>query len=296
MDIPGVPMPDFDAGEKATFGIIEGTQIGYIYEIHWNGGEEQFFNAVNTLMNDYETTGLIIDIRMNYGGGKWRDPMKGLSLLYNTREFTIDHVERCNPNDHLALCAFNRQGYTIIDGRASSYYDKPIAVIIGPGAISMGDQFPLWMKSHPMTRYFGKPTMGAYTGMVYDNSVYPEWYYGNSIWNSCLVANPSDYLARYEIGIDEDVCFTPDDVAQGYDTVVEATKNWINSQQGTQPDITYEPVSIDVPLNYGEITTQDLTIYNNGTRYLFYSLTPHIENGLRIADDGLGLNVIISTE
>ena len=56
-----------------SWGIVEGTQIGYIYVASWDPDpqlhiSQQFYYAIDSLMNYNETTGLIIDFRLNYGG------------------------------------------------------------------------------------------------------------------------------------------------------------------------------------------------------------------------------------
>jgi len=90
MDIPGVPMPDYHAGERASYGIIEGTQIGYIYVIAWTENvEQEFYDAVYDLMFNHQTTGLIVDFRFNYGGNMFLSD-SALTLLFNSDVITIN--------------------------------------------------------------------------------------------------------------------------------------------------------------------------------------------------------------
>jgi len=276
LDIPGVPMPDYlYAGERASFGIIEGTQIGYIYIIGWSGNvEEELYNAVSTLMNDYETTGLIIDSRTNYGG-LMHLGQKSYELLFNTIEPCYGWIERCDINDHLSLCPRQEQYFTHIVGAANSYYDKPIAYLVGPGSVSSGDFSSLAMKAHPMVRFFGKPTASAFNGPRWTDMVYNNYWWGRyAEAESYLKIEPEQHLTRIEFPVDEEVWLTQDDVAEGNDTVVDAAIDWINSQAGNLPDISIEPASFDIVLRRGEAVTQDLTITNSGTSHLFYSLTP----------------------
>lgn len=44
------------------------------------------------------------------------------------------------------------------------------------------------------------------------------------------IDDPHDYLTHDDLPVDEHVWLTPDDVAQGKDTVVNAALRWINSQ------------------------------------------------------------------
>jgi len=279
MDIPGISMPDFNTGTYATYGIIPGTQIGYIYCWAWlDGVEQQFYNAVKTLTSDYDLDGLIIDYRLNYGGAPHL-ANRGHNLLFNKRMSGYYWSERCSPENHMDLCGVDNFWYHFIYGSANKYFDKPIAVLVGPGAGSAGDFNALTLKLHPMARFFGKPTAAAYN-LPWTASVgFSGWYYRRAIWNSSTLAIYRDYLTRLEFPVDEDVWLAPADVAQGYDTVVEAAKSWINSQQSTQPEITVDSTSLDVTLDYGETAAESLTISNSGDRVLFYSLTPIVDSG-----------------
>ncbi|UCC79684.1 MAG: T9SS type A sorting domain-containing protein, partial [Candidatus Zixiibacteriota bacterium] len=229
LDIPGVPMPDYYAGQRASYGIVEGTQIGYIYVIAWIGNAEQeFYNAVYDLMYNHNTTGLIIDFRLNYGGNMFMSD-QALSLLFNTDVITIDFSDRCDPHDHFLLCPFGNYQYYIIHGSPSSYYDKPIAVLTGPGALSSGDQVAFRFKFHPMARFFGKSTSTAFnapTSLAIGND---SWSCRYAPYEAYLYDNINHYLTHRELEVDEEVWLTPGDVAQGHDTVVDAAIEWINS-------------------------------------------------------------------
>jgi len=112
MEIPGVPMPDYLAGDRATYGIISGTQIGYIYIASWfDDIEQQFFNAVKSLMNDYQTTGLIIDFRGSYGGGPHR-ANPGFKLLFNTKEDMLQTLFRLIQADFIESSLSNLRNET----------------------------------------------------------------------------------------------------------------------------------------------------------------------------------------
>ncbi|UCC81058.1 MAG: hypothetical protein JSW64_06790 [Candidatus Zixiibacteriota bacterium] len=278
--VPGVPMPNVLGGELTSFGVISGTQIGYIYNLGWGSNDEQaFYNAIQTLMTDYQTTGLILDFRCN-SGGLMHYGQKGFELLFNTTEPAYEWLVRCNPNDHLNLCSNQPPNddtyFSYIYGAADSYYGKPIAVLVGPGTRSAGDFIALVMKYHPMTRFFGKSTTAAFSRSKY------AFYTGErrgtyADAESYLHDNPGQYLTRSEFPVDEEVWLTQSDVAQGNDTVVDAAVTWINSQAGNQSDILCDVLSLDITLDPGEDTTQYLTITNNGSSHLFYSLTPLVD-------------------
>ena len=249
LPIPGVPWLDIGSGEDiqyvyelgdyVSWGIVEGTQIGYIYVVSWNPPwqadlEAEFLDALDNLMNIHETSGLILDYRLNYGG-KVTTGYSGLSLLFNSNIETIRYDQRCgDPNNHFEMCDHPlwTAEYLAIPGDPGSFYDKPIAVLTGPGGGSMGDINPLRMKSHPMTRLFGKPTAGGFSGMsstVGNLAGNSDWLYGVTHSNAIFAGDSNNYLTHTELEIDEEVWFTQEDVAQGHDTVVERAIEWIQN-------------------------------------------------------------------
>jgi hypothetical protein len=155
----------------------------------------------------------------------------GLSLLFNTADTTIGFAQRSDPNNHHAMMPSpsGPPSAYVIPGDSSTYYDMPIAVLVGPGAVSSGDQVALRMKFHQMTRFFGKSTTAAFnapTGLNLNNS---DWYSRYAVADAYLVSDPNQYLTHDEFTVDEEVWLKPDDVANGYDTVVEEAIAWINS-------------------------------------------------------------------
>ena len=70
LPIPGVQMPDYlGSNDPVSWGIVQGTQVGYVYVRAWVGDAgDQFQAAVSSLLTQYQTKGLIFDFRTNYGG------------------------------------------------------------------------------------------------------------------------------------------------------------------------------------------------------------------------------------
>ena len=109
LPVPGVPFPDPDEFDEqsVTYGIVEGTNIGYIYLLlkyimEYYGfnytTDDQFYEAVKSLSG---TEGLIIDLRYNFGGWSLFD--KAFNLLFNKRQPTLEDAVRCNQTD-FSLC------------------------------------------------------------------------------------------------------------------------------------------------------------------------------------------------
>jgi hypothetical protein len=265
LPVPGVPWPDITGegvfrggvvglGDYVSWGIVEGTQIGYIYVIGWFANSAlEFYNAVDSLMNHYETTGLIIDNRLNYGGSITAYH-QGLSLLFNSTIETVAFDYRCgDPNNHYQMCPSMTytSTYCAIPGDSQTFYDKPIALLTGPGAMSGGDQFALGMKLHPMTRIFGKPTAGGFSMVsMGDLTGNGDWEFLWTSYNSYLVSDPSSYLTHTGLEVDEEIWLTQDDVARDEDTVVKRAIDWIQSMASVQDGEDVLPTGIALHQNY----------------------------------------------
>ncbi|MCP4703471.1 MAG: hypothetical protein GY865_02580 [candidate division Zixibacteria bacterium] len=251
MDIPGVPKPNYGAGDRATWGVIDGTEIGYIYSIGWAGNALQQFNeAINELLFNRQTKGLIIDMRTNFGG--YSPPEDYLKHLFNDYLEVAGTKTRCSKFNRNDLCYANWEHPSYptftIDGDPTTYYDKPIAVLIGPGCISMGDFTSLLLSKHPMTKFFGKPTSGSHSGQK-PSFMDDNYYFAFTLLNSYLTELPDLPLARnpfptghiYDDNIPfEEVWLTPDNVSQGLDDVVLAATDWIVSLDLDQDGILNE--------------------------------------------------------
>ncbi|MCW8818216.1 MAG: S41 family peptidase [Ignavibacteriaceae bacterium] len=234
LPVPGVPMPNVFEDDYVSWGIVEGTQIGYIYVASWDRDpqlhiSQQFYYAVDSLMNYNETRGLIIDFRLNYGG--WMIVAHGgYSLLFNTSVKKVAFDIRGDPNNHFYMIphpTFTAELFTI-PGNPSSYYDKPIAVLAGPGSVSNGDWETLRMKFHPMTRTFGKKTNGAFTSSDLPDLGNPDWFFTKATGSGYLL-DGHIYLAHTSAEIDTEVWLTQQGVIEGKDDVVEAAIEWINN-------------------------------------------------------------------
>ncbi len=104
----------------------------------------------------------------------------------------------------------------------------PIAVLAGPGTVSNGDWETVRLGFHEMVRVFKKPTNGAFTPS--DNpDLGEDWFFSRATGSGYRVEG-HQYIAHSSARIDEEVWLTPEDVAQGRDTVVEAAIAWIEGQ------------------------------------------------------------------
>ena len=229
LPIPGVPMPDYlEGGDPVSWGIVDGTRIGYVYVRAWVGAAGvQFYDAVHTLLTQYQTAGLIFDFRTNYGGNMFL-AYPALSLLFGEDVSTIGFARRCGV-DHLAMCPSpsGPPSVYVIHGTAVADYDRPIAVLVGPGALSSGDQVAHLFRFHPRARFFGKSTATAFNAPAAVPLSINGWFSAYAAADAYRVSDPEDYLTHDELRVDEPVWLEPDDVARGVDTVAEAAIRWI---------------------------------------------------------------------
>lgn len=234
LDVPGVNWPNIFQDDYVSWGIVDGTQIGYIYVTAWTfdsrlGISQQFYDAIDSLMHHNETIGMIFDFRLNYGGGGTSN--HGFSLLFNSTFNTLSFDERCgDPNDHFGMCQhpFLNRSLFRINGNRNSYYDKPMAVLTGPGTVSAGDVESVRLKFHPMAEFFGKSSSGAYSSASYPDLGNPDWFFYLSTGNAYYTSN-HQYLAHTELDMYEEVWLTQQGVVTGKDDVVEAAMEWINN-------------------------------------------------------------------
>jgi hypothetical protein len=223
LPIPGVPFPYPD--KEVTFGKVEGTNIGYIYIIWENDNTDvQFYEAVRSLMG---TDGLIIDLRWNVGGTSFFSG--GFYLLFNIRQSTITDADRCKPND-FRLCRGGYMGENYyIKGNPMSWYDKPIAILTGPGCFSGGDIVAYRFGYHPMSCFFGKSTGASLSYGLDFSGAGSGWDLTYSVQNFYPVNDPELFLSHREFPVDDPVWFDRDGVSKGEDAVVNNAMEWIQN-------------------------------------------------------------------
>ena len=241
----GVPGPDFFAGQYVSYGTVPGTDIGYVYVWAWVGNAgNDFADAVYQLTQVQHVSGLIVDYRFNEGG-LVIGPDLGTAILAARPAPTIGNDQRLHPDDHLSMTVlFPPHVFTLDFAHFSTRnipvkvsYGGPVAILVGPGAVSAGDFGAELLRSLPNARTFGKSTsmaLGLPTQPALGTAIDlgPDWLATVSESNSYAVGRPHDYLIHTEFPVDQPVWLTPDDVAAGQDTVVNAAIRWLNTQAG----------------------------------------------------------------
>jgi len=224
LEIPDIPFPDYFNDQLVTYGILANTNIGYIYLFgEWPEtiADQQFAEAVNALEN---TDGLIIDMRVNFGG--WALFDDAFDILFNDFSFTIEDAYR-ESSATFSLSPSGDAIYFQINADPNSLYDRPIAILLGPTCISMGDITAQRFRYHPMVKFFGKPP-GASMGDNLSIDNFQDWGLYHSISDMFHINEPGNYLNRAEFPINFPVWHNKDDVANGIDAVVEQALIWMN--------------------------------------------------------------------
>jgi len=257
LPVPGIEQPNFITEEYVTWGIVEGTDIGYVYIASYDlnpqlGIHDSIYQAIQDFMYNYQTSGFIIDYRINYGGGIDNNH-RIYRELFNETIYTIGYDVRTNPNNHYGMSpsSWATPNALRIPGNPNSYYDKPIAILIGPGTVSAGDVESVRMSFHPMVRFFGKPSSGALTISRYPDLGNPDWFCYLAI-GSAYLFDSHEYLCHTGVIVDQEVWLTKVGVVSGTDDVVEEAIEWINNSSSVENDETNGrlPTEITLLQNY----------------------------------------------
>jgi hypothetical protein len=217
--------------EWVTWDVLEDgeSRIGFIWSEAWIGqAQNAWEQACQAMVEDPDLDGLIIDFRNNIGGNMYMSNY-GLSHLFDAEILTIEFAVRPLPEEHLVLMRTGGAQYMAIPGNPNDYFDKPIAVLLGPKTISSGDFVAQRMTYHPEVRTFGRQTSCTFDSPVgYQVPGFSEDFAARfSQYNSGRVELPDDYLSSLGFPVDQEVWLDPVDAFHRRDSVIEAAKDWI---------------------------------------------------------------------
>jgi hypothetical protein len=274
LPVHGVAFPTLETNNLVSWGVVEGTSTGYVYVWDWYGVPEgntrtQFAQAIADLKYVHNVNGLILDFRTNLGGW-WHHANEGLKLLFNSCPMqNYSRAMRVAGSDHFQ---FAFQPGLPLDSFAptSEIFDHPIGVLTGPLCGSAGDMNSFKMRFHPMARFFGKSTAGAYTyaseQSVWETLTGP---YFSRIDDGSMYSNYNNegYLIHKGFTVDEEVWLSREGVAKGQDDVVKRALEWMDSLSYAY-DVTVSKDTVQNPADSIHITAQ---IKNPGQHALVVS-------------------------
>jgi hypothetical protein len=253
LPVPGVPMPGW--GDWVSWGIVENTRIGYVYVRAWTGNAGfEFGTAIDSLLTVHQVEGLVFDFRTNFGGSMFI-AYPGLQQLFatGTHVTTVAFDQRCG-EPHDAMCATGSTAeHYVIHGSSPAAFAGPIAVLVGPAAVSSGDQVANLFRYHPRTRVFGKPSAAAFNAPASTASLgFPlaGWIAPIAVAEAFNVSEPGQYLTHDEFPVDEPVWLTPETVARGEDDVVRAALRWMEATPTLLAQFTATPHDLGVELRW----------------------------------------------
>ncbi len=242
--IMGIPYLNEVSHHEISWGLVENGKIGYVYIWSWFGDNvtQDFYNALDSLVNIYNVEGLILDMRANNGGYVSRS-FKGLDLLFRDTPPYIGLRRRVNPDDHFEMSDMTR---FILNVDSTYYYHKPIAVLTSPLAVSAADIIAYMLKEHPYVEFFGKTTATSLSSLR--RKTFSGWLVDYSWSNGYSEKNPDIYLSRLEFPVDHEIGFLAEDVRSGIDTIVKEAILWINEHNPTNTFEFYSNVKTDYRL------------------------------------------------
>jgi len=216
------------SGRLVGWGYVRGTKIGYLYSWGWGEGFlDSFLSPVNALMPDSASDGLIIDLRLNQGGATGF--IGGFRRLFNQDIEPMRICVRANPSDHFAMRDDGADHSLTETDR--QIYDRPIAVLCGPSALSGGDKSAHLLRHHPMVRTFGLPTNGSFSKVAINSiaGIPSPWVTWMSWAADYTPPDMNDILLHRSVPVDEEVWLTRAGVAVGEDDVVKRALAWIST-------------------------------------------------------------------
>ena len=209
--------------QTASWGIVEGTNIGYIYIYSWNAADG-FTEALEDLAG---TEALIIDQRYGRGGAfSWEYP-------FGNYGHTMNDCRRSSPDNYYGLyCKTEHASFM------EPLYLGPVALLTGPHMGSAGDLFPYMMGEYSPVRLFGRTTDGRFSSGHLVEWQEEEQKRVFDPWTGDIAAVITNYSYGFEnqsplLGVDLEtdvpIWLSSKDILEGEDTVVNAALEWIES-------------------------------------------------------------------
>ena len=214
---------------ETSWGRLPDSNIGYIYISGTASENSKFEQAAEELM---DTDGLIIDERFN--GGGWGAQKGVVALLFNEDvKGKLFNIPRDDSEDYLSM-DFDNPSEFYFEADPQTFYDKPIAVLVGPLAGSGGDIFPYLMSFHPKAERFGMITNGSFGTVMQWNISMPDSaivdFYLGYTYAVCYDEDMNLVQGKAEYP-EVEVWFNQEDVRNGVDSVAQKAIDWIKEER-----------------------------------------------------------------
>jgi len=270
LPVPGVSRlsyQDLQANKAYSSGVITGTSIGYVYMydcLDMSG--DSLYNRVKTLVEDSLVTGLMIDIRTNFGGSL-NAFAKTFEYLNNGNASWLGYGERNDPSNRYSMINTGSPLYYDINDTDPHSFSGPVALLTGPEAVSAGDLLPVLFSHCSQVRTFGRSTGGAFGAYKTMSSGSADYIMSRQQANFFEPSNPNYYLTHTEYPVDHTTWMTQSSVCAGTDNVVDEAKAWIWQLTGlpntttTVPEVAVYPVP-----SSGGITVRIRAVKNETVR------------------------------
>ena len=220
-----VPAPDFtlidrDLQDRRTigkWGVVGRTAEGWGYVRITSLIEidpPELVSMLAAIEQLFDAPGMIVDLRANVGGAE--SVGQQIASLFADASYIYARQRVRNGPAHSDFVETEPRR---IGPRQGSIYSRPVACLVGPGAISSAEGMALMMKSLPHCTLFGQPTRGASGNPA--PVVLPN---GVDVYFSRWVSLEADGTPIEGRGVAPDVVV---ESVRGRDAVWEQAKQWL---------------------------------------------------------------------
>lgn len=141
------------AGDNISWGIAE-DKVGYIAIDSWSGDVDEKFEVIIEEMRD--TRGLILDVRLNGGGG---EPLaQNVAGRFADKTYTYAYSQVRKGPKHSDLSSKQARGF---ETRGPWRYDRPVIVLMGQLCMSSNESFISMMDQCPQVTTMGDRSCGS---------------------------------------------------------------------------------------------------------------------------------------
>ena len=167
----------FNINKTIYYGKIQNKNIGYIYISHFTGEYDDYLQIDNIMKNLRDTKGIIVDVRMNYGGTDTFG--KIIASRFADEKRLYRKLRYRNGSKHNDFTNWIDDYITPVN----ITYLNPVVVLINEYCFSSGEDFILAMKIFPHVTTMGDTTGGG-SGNPIRRELPNGWTFRLSTWQA----------------------------------------------------------------------------------------------------------------